>query len=213
MRKLGNESFYFQDGKVANDLWDLGMILQNISQEDFRFHVNSQKNDFANWVQFSLNNPDFAFELRKTTDLEKTRKLISDNFSSKISAESSKVTSDSDALSGFDAQVSEDEANESNKSEFESNSKPNVLETKAASGSADAEEKDAKDAVETKPVETLKEVHSNDMQSNNVNDSRVSFHKSLAHAKHSLKPLILGAGFGIIVGMILMLILVRVGVF
>jgi hypothetical protein len=42
--------FMLRDGTAIKSLEDLAMMLDKISDEDFSFHVNEEKNDFANWV-------------------------------------------------------------------------------------------------------------------------------------------------------------------
>ena len=49
------EYFYSIDGKVIKSLADLHLALLLMDEEHFNFHVNEQKNDFANWVELVLN--------------------------------------------------------------------------------------------------------------------------------------------------------------
>lgn len=43
--------FYCSDGKVFSTLEDLEKSLAYISPQTFSFHVNKEKNDFANWIK------------------------------------------------------------------------------------------------------------------------------------------------------------------
>lgn len=49
--------FYTVDKKVLTNLYQLVLYLKECSNESFNYHVNSQKNDFYNWVKnvFNLN--------------------------------------------------------------------------------------------------------------------------------------------------------------
>ena len=55
-----NPPFIFGDNSQAHTLNDLIDKLQNSDDELFYFHVNSEKNDFANWIQFGLGLPELA---------------------------------------------------------------------------------------------------------------------------------------------------------
>lgn len=68
--------FYFVNGAIAKNLSDLEDILNELPEKDFEFHVNQNKNDFANWIENCLKNKELAGELRKTTDKDDTINLI-----------------------------------------------------------------------------------------------------------------------------------------
>lgn len=51
-----NERFYFNNGLIASNLRELYNILSIISDDVFYYHVNSEKNDFANWIRDVLKN-------------------------------------------------------------------------------------------------------------------------------------------------------------
>jgi len=57
--------FYAKGGRVLRDIEDLFTYLKDISLEDFSFHVNGEKNDFANWVHDILKDKSFASALKK----------------------------------------------------------------------------------------------------------------------------------------------------
>ncbi len=78
---MNTPPFYFKNGKIAKNLSELEDILGNISIEDFEFHVNSNKNDFANWIQDCLKNKELADALRTTTDKEETIDFIQQELS------------------------------------------------------------------------------------------------------------------------------------
>ncbi|MEM4710805.1 MAG: DUF5752 family protein, partial [Candidatus Woesearchaeota archaeon] len=46
----------FNNGLIASNLRELYNILSIISDDVFYYHVNSEKNDFANWIRDILKN-------------------------------------------------------------------------------------------------------------------------------------------------------------
>lgn len=44
--------FVLKDGELIKSLEELILIIQNIDKEVFEYHVNNEKNDFANWVRY-----------------------------------------------------------------------------------------------------------------------------------------------------------------
>jgi hypothetical protein len=68
--------FYFSGGKVARDLAELESSLQEIPDEEFVFHVNSSKNDFANWIEYVFEHKGLAEDLRHVTEKKDTIYLI-----------------------------------------------------------------------------------------------------------------------------------------
>jgi len=43
--------FHLRDGTAIKSIEELALRLDNISDEDFTFHVNEEKNDFSNWIK------------------------------------------------------------------------------------------------------------------------------------------------------------------
>lgn len=44
------KAFWFCNGKVAKNLKEFSAILGKISLNEFAYHCNAQKNDFAKWI-------------------------------------------------------------------------------------------------------------------------------------------------------------------
>ena len=44
--------FILRDGTSIRDLGELVFVLQKIDKQTFEYHVNDQKNDFANWIRY-----------------------------------------------------------------------------------------------------------------------------------------------------------------
>ena len=76
-------AFYFVNGKIVKNLFELEDILNELSLVDFEFHVNQNKNDLANWIEDCLNNKELASALRKTIDKDDTLDLIQQTVSMK----------------------------------------------------------------------------------------------------------------------------------
>jgi hypothetical protein len=57
--------FYFANGKNAKDLPELADALKEMSADEFAFHVNSGKNDFANWVEGVFEEKELSAALRE----------------------------------------------------------------------------------------------------------------------------------------------------
>lgn len=51
--------------KVLHSLDDLSEAINLIDPETFHMHVNEEKNDFANWVQYVFGEEELAEQLRK----------------------------------------------------------------------------------------------------------------------------------------------------
>lgn len=71
-----SKAFRFSDGNIAYSLSDLSHMLENISQETFSNHMNPQKNDFANWVEFVFEEKGLAIELRLCKTKEEAINMI-----------------------------------------------------------------------------------------------------------------------------------------
>ncbi|HGJ66577.1 TPA: hypothetical protein ENS27_14530 [bacterium] len=76
------KEFVFHNGKRAKNLLELSLMLENISQNDFEKFVNPSKNDFANWIEYVLQDKDLASSLRSTIILDKTKELINSRVAS-----------------------------------------------------------------------------------------------------------------------------------
>ncbi len=72
------EAFITSEGEELKNLDELLDALNRATPEQFRKHVNEEKNDFANWIRNSVKDPELADRLEKTTDFEETKRIISD---------------------------------------------------------------------------------------------------------------------------------------
>jgi len=68
--------FYFAGGKSAGSIEELALSLKEISDSEFVFHVNTAKNDFANWMEGVFEEHDLAAELRRVMERKDTVRLL-----------------------------------------------------------------------------------------------------------------------------------------
>ncbi|MFW6383281.1 MAG: hypothetical protein ACOCZQ_01415, partial [Nanoarchaeota archaeon] len=70
------EFFITKEGEEIKSLEHLLETLNNTSEENFRHHVNEYKNDYRDWVKYSIKDEALALELSKTIDFEKTKEIV-----------------------------------------------------------------------------------------------------------------------------------------
>lgn len=63
-----NQVFWLKDGRKIRNLHELVRELHRADEETFRYHVNEQKNDFANWVKDVLKDDILATRIRNVKD-------------------------------------------------------------------------------------------------------------------------------------------------
>lgn len=61
-----DKSFWINNGPIVNNLKDLPKSVEQMNEEQFRYHVNKDKNDFSNWIEEILGDKALAKELRRT---------------------------------------------------------------------------------------------------------------------------------------------------
>ncbi len=69
----GPLAFWLHNGTVMKNLKDLQNSLSSMAHDIFTFHVHDGNNDFANWVEHVMQEPDLAKKLRRF----KTQKTMS----------------------------------------------------------------------------------------------------------------------------------------
>lgn len=73
---LPEHVFHFQDGKEAHNLKDLRDVMNSLSEEVLAEHLDTENNDFANWIEFVYQNKDLAKDLRKLSDIKDMIEVI-----------------------------------------------------------------------------------------------------------------------------------------
>lgn len=61
----GEHCFWIHEGPVIKSLKDLRGAFTKMTHEQFQYHANDMKNDFAAWVEYVLQDPECANSLRK----------------------------------------------------------------------------------------------------------------------------------------------------
>lgn len=72
----GEACFWTTDGRILQNLVDLRNALLEMDAAVFAYHADSVKNDFANWVEFVLQDGECADALRKTKKLADAQKVL-----------------------------------------------------------------------------------------------------------------------------------------
>jgi len=68
--------FWCRDGNILNNLEELRSALKNMSNETYIWHVNSERNDFSNWINDIIGDSELARSIGKSkTKTEMARKL------------------------------------------------------------------------------------------------------------------------------------------
>lgn len=59
--------FWLHNGPTLTNLKDLHSAFPKMTDDQFKYHANNTKNDFAAWVEFVLLDPECANNLKKCT--------------------------------------------------------------------------------------------------------------------------------------------------
>lgn len=72
----GKEAFWMTDGSILRNLVELRDALVAMEESTYTHHVTSDKNDFADWVECVLQDPDCAAALRKSKKPTSARTVV-----------------------------------------------------------------------------------------------------------------------------------------
>ncbi|MFA6072868.1 MAG: hypothetical protein WC758_02040 [Candidatus Woesearchaeota archaeon] len=75
---MADEKFNLWNGKVVHDLEELSNALTVMTDEEFVSYVNSSKNDFANWIEYTLLNKEIANKIRNLREKDLINAIIID---------------------------------------------------------------------------------------------------------------------------------------
>lgn len=70
------ECFWTTDGRVIADLKELEQALNDMADEVFAYHVNKERNDFADWVESVLRDAACAADLRGARKPRSARTVV-----------------------------------------------------------------------------------------------------------------------------------------
>lgn len=76
--------FVLCDGRVIKDYRELAVLLETISDDIFSYHVNVEKNDFANWINDIFKEEELAANLRAAKDKTEMIALLYKNLFEKL---------------------------------------------------------------------------------------------------------------------------------
>ena len=68
--------FVLYSGGLIKDIKELAFALDYMSDEEFSFHVNDEKNDFSKWIKDVFGDEELAKKLMRTTDKKETQLII-----------------------------------------------------------------------------------------------------------------------------------------
>lgn len=75
----GRLAFWVYEGPVLGNLRDLRDALASMDDATFVYHVNDEKNDFANWVRDVLDDADLARKLSRVKRRTTAHKTVADH--------------------------------------------------------------------------------------------------------------------------------------
>lgn len=74
----GEQCFWVNNGPALRNLKDLSDALKNMSDDSYSYHVNPDKNDFANWTLNALKDEMLSEKLSKSKNLKSAIKAVDD---------------------------------------------------------------------------------------------------------------------------------------
>lgn len=74
----GDLCFWVNNGPALRNLKDLSDALKVMGEESYAYHVNADKNDFANWVLNALKDETLSSKLLKAKTLKSANKAVDD---------------------------------------------------------------------------------------------------------------------------------------
>ena len=76
-----DKAFWMCNGEMVSRLGDLPGKLKNIDESVFSHHVNSERNDFASWIDGVFQNNTLAKKISKVKTKDAMIKALNDSFS------------------------------------------------------------------------------------------------------------------------------------
>lgn len=73
---IDGECFWTRNGNILKNLEDLYLAFGSMDDQIFLHHVTKQKNDFADWTEYVLNDVACADDLRKTKKKAQAQKVV-----------------------------------------------------------------------------------------------------------------------------------------
>jgi hypothetical protein len=73
--------FRCHDGRLFRNLYELRSGLMNMSMETFAHHVTPDRNDFSNWVRYTIGDTKLANDLNKSANTINAARKIENRLS------------------------------------------------------------------------------------------------------------------------------------
>jgi hypothetical protein len=70
------QHFYFFNGKKTRNIFELILTINELSDQEFLKHVQKNKNDYSEWLKFSLGEEELANKISKVKDRRKCIKIL-----------------------------------------------------------------------------------------------------------------------------------------
>ena len=68
--------FRCHDGRMLRNMEELSQVFNNIGDEGFAYHANTDKNDFSNWVKDVIKDEKLARDLAKSRSQSQAAKAV-----------------------------------------------------------------------------------------------------------------------------------------
>ena len=68
--------FHSHDGRVMKNLEELNLALRGMSEENFRYHITTDRNDFSKWVQDVIGDYELSAELQSSSNRAQASKAV-----------------------------------------------------------------------------------------------------------------------------------------
>lgn len=75
-----SQAFVCIDGQRAKSVKDLVKVFEKMTEETYNYHVNREKNDFANWVQGVFHNGHLAANFRSARSFKEAFQYVKRHF-------------------------------------------------------------------------------------------------------------------------------------
>ena len=76
------QCFWVNNGPILKNIEELSNALPDMNDDTFRHHVNSEKNDFSNWVKHAIGDEKLANDLLSSRSRESAVKKIKSRLNS-----------------------------------------------------------------------------------------------------------------------------------
>ena len=76
------QCFWVNNGPILKNLEEMANVLPEMNDETFQHHVNSEKNDFSNWVRDVISDQKLANDLLSSRNKESAFKMVNSRLSS-----------------------------------------------------------------------------------------------------------------------------------